>query len=67
MNSGISIQKIEVIRYTSIMKKIYLKERTILFLFFISIIVLGTILLALPWSWDNGKARFFGIMGKLDF
>lgn len=36
------------------MKRIYLKERDILFLFFISIIIIGTLLLFLPLSWNRG-------------
>lgn len=36
------------------MKRIYLKERHILFLFFISIIIIGTLLLFLPLSWKSG-------------
>ncbi|MGL1890157.1 MAG: potassium transporter [Spirochaetaceae bacterium] len=35
------------------MKKIYLKERDILFIFFISIILIGTLFLSLPISWQK--------------
>lgn len=36
------------------MNKIYLKEREILFIFFIFVIFLGTIFLTLPLSWNSG-------------
>lgn len=41
------------------MNKIYLKERDILYIFFILVIILGTILLSLPLSWDNGLTPNF--------
>jgi len=45
--------------YNPAMRRIYLKERDILFLFFISIIILGTILLFLPIAWQSDKEYTF--------